>query len=464
MTVARSEFQLAANTFLADQSATDAAGYVASVEMELDKFADTLLAMALNAKDLHYAKGDLAEGFHAGTFNVDAARSHLGIRAEMPRDTSVNDIIFPGTDHSAAQLKYYRTAQDSTTAVSHPHYDGMAKVVPADQLDEVRLIAERLAAKNAETRPQMEHSYGHTADSVSDRLSAGGASSKPLTEAESRALVQEIRDNGSANLEALGLTAAKQITLMDIMAEAGNAAGQAAAMSAAVHLTPAVVTALRQITGFAETDLDALQELVGKVPEAALRSGLAGGLTAAIVTGAKAGILGARIENVDPPVVAAAVVLAINALQNSVKAATGEISWREARRVIVEDSLVIVAALAGAAAGQSLLPIPILGALIGNFAGAITARLAIAHANRVVLALSVNRGWTTFGVVDQDYVVPAPQLRAAHWELFDPDPLPMDVFDADRFGGDPFDNDFATISGARIVRRGVVSFNRVAYI
>jgi hypothetical protein len=99
-----------------------------------------------------------------------------------------------------------------------------------------------------------------------------------------------------------------------------------------------------------------------------------------------------------------------------------------------------------------------------NFAGAITARLAIAHANRVVLALSVNRGWTTFGVVDQDYVVPAPQLRAAHWELFDPDPLPMDVFDADRFGGDPFDNDFATISGARIVRRGVVSFNRVAYI
>jgi hypothetical protein len=462
MTSFRKDFRTAIDNFSGGMAGHQADAYAGRVEKELDEMVKRMGEVARTGKDIHYAKGDVAEIWHAGSINVDAARGGSNVNAYAPRDTSPVDVRVHGTSVEDAQLKYYRSPEDTAKAISHPMFEEMdQKVVPSDQLDGVRAAAARLSAKNIHNRPEMADSYGHTSNTADDRLRMDGAESRPLSEKESRELVKEIRSKQGVDRERFGLTPEQVIRWEDILREATTAAVRAAVLSAALQSTPYLVAIARKGLKTGELSAKDFAPLGRMIPKAMLRSGLSGGLSAAIVGAARTGALGSSLKDIDPTYVAAGVVLAINAFETSARACRGEITWPIAAKRISEDSIVLASAMGGAALGQALIPIPMLGAILGNIAGAVTARIVIDLADEVVLGLAVETGWTIFGTVDQNYTVPSDILEASGWRILDLKKIELLRFEPRRL---QLDSLAPKTIDMRVLRRGVVSFGRVAYL
>ena len=457
----RRDYRNAIDNFGGGLAGQQVDAYAGRVEHALEDVVHRMGDLAATQKDIHYAKGDVAEAWHAGTFNVDAVRRGVDASATAPRDASPIDVSMRGSGVEHAQLKYYRSPEDTAKAISHPKYADMdQKVVPADQLDGVREAAARLAARNAQSRPDVADSYSHTANTTDDRVRMDGAESQPLTERDSRKLVKELREKQDVDREQFGLTPQQVIQWQDILREATTAAARAAIISAALQSAPYLVAVARKAWETGEISAKDFAPLAQALPATLLRSGVAGGLSAAMVGSARTGVLGSALQHVDPTFVAAGVTLAISAFETSIKAARGDISWPVAAKCISEDAIILASAMGGAALGQTLIPIPMLGALLGNIVGAVVARLAIEQVGGVVLGIAAETGWTFFGIVDQSYTVPSGLLEASGWNILDISMLRPRPLDVRRMQPRTLEPKGVEMS---VLRRGVVSFGRVAY-
>jgi hypothetical protein len=458
----RRDFQKVAESIgsaLAGQGTQD---YVTRVEGSIDLLVGGMVKLADNQKSIEYAKGDVFEAWHAGTLNLDSVRQHLNVHALAPRDTSIIDVQITGPSGTIiSQLKDYKTATDTAKAISDPKYLSVDhKIVPSDQLDGVREAADRLTIKNQPIRPDMASNYSHTARVADDQLHMDGASSKPISEPESRHITQQARATGNVDREGLGLTTSQVIQWEDFLRETSTAAMRAAALSAALQLAPHIVALVIKGLKTGKLTLDDLTPIGKQIPMTAIRSGLSGGLSASIIAAARMGALGAAMKDLDPTMVAAGVTLAITTIGTSIKAAQGTISWPIAAKTMAEDTLVLSCAMGGAIAGQAAIPIPLLGAIIGNIVGAVIARLVIAQTNNVVLGVAVETGWTFFGIVDQDYTIPNGILLMGGWELLEverlqPDKLCLEQLHIDRL-------EIAPVP-FQVLRRGVISFGKIGY-
>ena len=461
MTAFRRDYRTAIDNFGAGLAGQQVDAYGERVEHALDDVVRRMGDLAATQKDIHYAKGDVAEAWHEGTFNVDATRRGIEASSTAPRDASPIDVSMHGSGVEHAQLKYFRSSEDTAKAISHPKYSDLdQKVVPADQLDGVRDAAARLAARNAENRPSVSDSYAHTARTADDRVRMDGVESRPLSEREARELVKELREKKDVDREHIGLTPQQVIQWQDILREATTAASRAAIISAALQSAPHLVAVARRAWETGEISAKDFAPLAQALPATLLRSGVAGALSAAIVGSARSGVLGSTLHQVDPTFVAAGVTLAIRAFETSLKAARGDISWPVAAKCISEDAIILATAMGGAAVGQALIPIPMLGALVGNIVGAVVARMALDQVNGVVLGIAAETGWTVFGLVDQNYKVPGDILEASGWNILDIRMLGPRRLDVTRMQPRTLDLKSVEMS---VLRRGVVSFGRIAY-
>ena len=166
--------------------------------------------MVDNAKDPNkWAKGDVAEAWHARTYHVDVARRGLYPRpsAATPRDRSPTDVKVVGVDGQEIdiQIKNYADAEVNRDLINHPKYDGHQKVVPEGQVLD----------------------NGH-----SDRIQAFEAESLPLQEAASLDLVKQLRETGDVDRERFGLTIADRVEWEDVFREATTAGTRAAILGA----------------------------------------------------------------------------------------------------------------------------------------------------------------------------------------------------------------------------------------
>jgi hypothetical protein len=462
MNTFRRDYRNAIDNFGGGMAGQQVDAYGERVEFALDDVVRRMGDLAGTQKDIHYAKGDLAEAWHAGNFNVDAARRGLDASATAPRDASPIDVSMRGTSVEHAQLKYFRSPEDTAKAISHPKYADLdQKVVPADQLDGVREAAARLAARNAHSRPEAADSYAHTARTADDRLKMDGAESRPLSEHDARELVKELRAKQDVDREHFRLTPQQVIQWQDILREATTAAARAAIISAALQSAPYLVAIARRTWETGEISAKDFAPMAQALPATLLRSGVAGGLSAAIVGSARAGVLGGKLQQVDPTFVAAGVILAISAFETSIKAANGDITWPVAAKCISEDAVVLAAAMGGGAIGQALIPIPMFGALVGNIVGAVVGRLAIDQVDGVVLGIAAETGSTIFGLVDHDYMVPSDILEASGWNVLDIRKLELRPLDLKRLQLRTLE--LRTLE-MNVLRRGVVSFGRIAYL
>lgn len=124
--------------------------------------------------------GRIAEEWHAGTLNADAAKKGLRVRAHTgatnKQSTAAADITIRGSKGKAlAQVKYHKSVRSTTKALGKKKYNGMQKVVPKEQSYGVQLRSKARSSKV---------SHRDTSKNVTDRLRHEGAQSTPLSRKE----------------------------------------------------------------------------------------------------------------------------------------------------------------------------------------------------------------------------------------------------------------------------------------
>lgn len=160
----------------------------------LDQYS-VMLKQSITRKDGEYAnwaldkqQGRIAEAHHAGSYNIEAAgkgaNNHRATLDVGRHNDPVTDVRINTPDGSKDyQLKFYKTAEDSTKAINHGDYQDVGKIVPEEQLAGARTVAKNEATKNAQKRPEVSKNYKKTAETLDDSIHSDDRpdiKSKPL--------------------------------------------------------------------------------------------------------------------------------------------------------------------------------------------------------------------------------------------------------------------------------------------
>lgn len=191
------------------------------------------------------------------------------------------------------------------------------------------------------------------------------------------------------------------------------------------------------------------------------------GVTAAAITYCcKSGLLGDSMKNVDPSVVGAVVVLAMNVIKGSFAVALGKKTRIELANEIVKGTFISACALISGGISQTFIEIPVLGYLIGSFVGSIVGSFTYDYGYNKALSFCVDTGFTLFGLVEQDYTLPDDIIKEMgiatfDYETFDVERFEPDSFEMETFTFDTFEPDSLEIT---FLRRGVIGVSKIGYV
>lgn len=413
-------------------------------------------------KGIDYLKGDMAEYWHAETIKIDSIiKGDKSLYANVPRNRGPIDVSYGDRgSHFDAQLKYYKSAEDTAKAISDPKFHGLNKVVPTDQLDGVKQHANKMAVRNADIRPDQAQQYEHTAKHVSDQLNVGRSSSNPLSEKEAKQLAKDLKDD-NYDPDKYGLNTQSLVKFSDIARQSGEAALHAVLISTVIKAGPHIYQIFVESMNKGEINLETIQtagiELVSDATWNGIRAGIASFLTASC----KSGLLGEAMSNVSPNVIGAATVVAVNSIKNGILLYKGDISQSEYAERCPRDTVIISFGVLGTTVGQALIPIPILGGLIGNFIGGLMGTVIYQQGSKLILAICIEKGWTFFNFVDQDYTVPEHVLRRAGYQLFETKTFQKESFSKSTFSTVSFHTNSIEVIP---LKRGIIGVRKIGYI
>lgn len=331
--------------------------------------------------------GHALEWAHELSFNLDAVAKDSSLRAQVltwlgqphtPEDLRIRD----GAGHTIAevQAKAVASATQRLHELANDKYDGMQLLVPANHMDSTTsLIDRRLAMPEGPLHEQ----YRSVEDRVSDHLSAGGVSSQPMTTDELRA----VSDDPTGYLQHL----MERNQLSQLGTAAASAAGTAAL---AQGLSTIALARLRTGT----FDDAPWTEAARQAAIAATRSGVVAlaaqgiSLTAqdALAHGATSAATHALADSTLPFALARGTWdLAVIAHG----AATGRLAPAEAGIASAQAITRSTAVWACAAVGQTLIPVPVVGAMVGGLVGQYGAAMMIQGIRLAVVARDTSAEW-----------------------------------------------------------------------
>ena len=300
--------------------------------------------------------GNLAEGHHAATFNVDAAVKESPLRAEVPASHGRHsvDILVKDGDGKVVgryQSKYGADAK-STQDLFGVNYRGQRKLVPKGQAEDI--------------------------PGATDRVESGGVQSKTLTKDESVEMQRKSQETGKA--------VEYDWSVADTSEICRRLSRKAAIAGAfAVGFQGARILGRRAYNALAGRENRPVSEDLREFATGAAKSGAAAaGMTAVaggLVVAAKKGLLGTALKTVKGNVIANAACAAVENLKVVAKVGRGEITGKEALDLAGRTNCALVGSLvgaakgaaAGASVGAALGPV---GVAVGGFVGGVAGGLA----------------------------------------------------------------------------------------
>jgi hypothetical protein len=465
MTAFEDAYYRSSKDFAGVSGALQSAVFVSDVQVAIDKAVEALAKEATHRTNVaaDYTKGNLAEVWHAETLNVSAVvKGQDRVWAEaLGTNKPGQDVAYgDGSSISYAELKYYKDGETTARQLGNPAYSNSQKIVPSDQLAAVIDESNRQAIKNQDSRPEVSAAYQHTADTVNDHIEVGEASSKPLSEVNAKSMASDFKQDGSIDSDAYGLNTESFVEWSDIFRESGSAALNAAAFSAALTAAPHIYRIISHCIASGELDIALIRKGAGQVLSNSSTAGLRGALAAVITGSCQAGLMGKSLKGVSPSAIGMATAMALNSIENSWRYAQGSLSGRELAFNSSRDAVALMMGAGGAALGQMIIPLPVLGALIGNLVGSTLGSLGVTYANDKVLGICVESGWTFWGLVEQSYAVPEDVLHAAGFDLFAQQTFATKPFAMASFNVQQFKTARMEFT---LLWRGVVGFNAVGY-
>ncbi len=464
--------------YVASLGGADVADYMDSVEDEIAKLVADINQFQGNRKSISYLKGDVAEFWHADTYNIDAAVNKSISRMEAPRDTSLGSVDVRPTQGgtNVYSLKYYKTGQDSAKeqaksvlegsngrqgSPTEALYAGQYRLIPADQIADAEAYLDRMINTESTRRPELVPRLEETRKMLRDRvLDNEGNKSIPLTEEESRELAILARE-GNFTDEFPKLEAFKEEMLKQSVMDICKAGLTAATISLVLKAAPEVFSAIDQLIKSGELDEGQFRAIGTAAISGSSEGFIKGTLSASIMAALKH----AKID-ATPAVVGAATVIAFDTMKNAYKVARGEMTTRDLANDLVKEMYVSTCALIVGGLAQGAAPIPVLGYMLGSFLGSSVGALTYDIGYKKALSFCIDTGFTMFGLVEQDYELPESIMREIGIEVFDYETFEPETFEPETFAVETFSPETFEPESLDIVylRRGVIGISKIGYI
>lgn len=487
--------------------ALDGADYIKTINEEIKKFIDNLKKFDGYETSVKQLKGDAAEVWSSGTFNIQAALHDSKHRTEVDRSHELGSVDISTNFGQKIGLKFCGTAEKSVKAQSisvfqrfreyqynggelsfeeylkkngrsytdtifnDSLYSGQIRVIPKDQLEDAIAFLKRRIASEETTRPEQVARYKETLNLLTDRIKDGdGVESIPLTEKEARQLAQLAKE-GKATPEALGQTTEDLVKFEHIMNQAFKAGLSSAMISLVLRTAPEIFKAIEHLIQLGEIDAEDFQKIGFAAVQGSAEGFIRGSVSAALTTAIKAGLLGEVIKETNPSVIGAVTVIVMDTMKNAFKVAQGQMTRRELTNDLVRETFVSVCSLVAGGVTQMWIEIPVLGFMLGNFLGSMIGSFAYTCGYNAILSFCVDTGFTMFGLVEQDYTLPEEvleqigvevfQYEKFEYEHFEPEKFEHQKFEYERFVPEQFD--YSKLNMV-FLRRGVIGVHKIGYV
>lgn len=463
-------------------------------------------------------KGDVAEFWHAGTFNTNAALNNSANRAFVNRSNEFASVDVSLESGENFSLKYDASGAESAkqqaasvfqrfkeyqshggkdsfdqylskrnysdeSVLNDPIYSGQFRVIPKDQMEEAASWLSRKIATESVRRPEQAQRYQNTLDMLRDKLSDNeGNESIPLSKEEAQRLA-ELAKEGQFKAEDFGLTSQEEM----IVREALKDGLTAAAVSMILKVAPEIYKAIEYLIRNGEVESEQLNKIGLAAISGAGEGFLRGTVAAAISYGCRTGMLGDAMKNVSPGVIGVVVALTMNTLKSSFLVAIGKKSRSELSYELIRDMFVSGAAFAGGMLGKAAgtaagvaigtyvvgptgvtvaKALSVFGSLLGNFVGSVAGIFVFNTVYKGAISFCVDTGITLFGIVEQDYTLPDDVIEQIGIKTFDYETFEEDTFEPETFKFETFDSE--TIApetiGITVMRRGVIGVKKIGYV
>lgn len=488
----------------ASKGAFGGSAYVERIVKEINELTENMNAMSGYKTAVDKLKGDAAEFWHSGTFNIDAAvkdsanrtkvdRSHEFASSDITSNFGKNYGLKYYTDgaKSAKQqaktlLERYKEYQsqggkdtlakymadrgydpNDSSVLHDPIYSEQYRLVPADQLKAAKQYLREKIAKEKATRPEQVKRYEDTLKKICSKITDGdGNESVPLTKEESEELARLAKEGGFDPAD-WGLTTEKLVTYHYVLEQAVKAGTTAAVISVVLKVAPEIYRMIAYLVQHGE--IDPIQ--FRRIGFAALSGGaegfVRGGVAAALTISCKAGLLGDAMKAVEPSVIGAVTVLVMSVTKNAFSVAAGRMERKKLTDEFVQTTFISACSLAvGGIVQGMLLELPSIGFMLGSFIGSMFGGLAYSAGYQTVLSFCVDTGFTMFGLVDQDYVLPRSVLEQIGIELFEYEKFSYPKFDYAKASIERVSISRPNIQkvGITFLRRGVIGIREIGYV
>lgn len=480
------------------EQAGEQAVYIKNVEFEIDKLKENINQFMGSGKDIKQLKGDVAEFWAAGSYNVNAAKAGSVNRAFVPRSNELGSPDVTTTWGEEYSLKFYGDSQESLkeqaktflerfkeyqrkggqksfeeyleTNGFSPETPSHAKVysvqkrfVSSDQFEELKI--------HASEDPEFEEKYHHILELLCKKIEdSDGVSGVELTEEEARRIAALAKE-GLFDPAKAGLGLDPFIRFKFIMQDACQAGLTSLIITMALKTTPELYKAFVYLAKNGEIDKEQFERTGMAAVSGAGEGFLHGALSAAIVSSCEMGLLGS-IKSINPSITALIATLTLETIKDSFRVAKGDISGRELVNNFLQNIYIGSHSVALGIATQYLIRVPILGYMIGSFLGSVIAGFTYQAGYNLTLSFCVYSGFTMFGLVKQDYAFPEDALKQMGVEVFD-----YEKFNYKRFTPEETHiktvnlNTFTPISATneygiciKPLRRGVIGVGQIGYI
>ena len=355
-------------------------------------------------------KGNIAEAFHVGSYNVSAKMHGSPYRAFQPKSNeygSVDIVLQKGNrvvknysskyiangvksaqEQSVSVFQKYMHDMGGTRStqsfeeycaargfdpVSEMHkavYEGQARLIPVDQFQEAREWLIRKIQEETSKRPEQAARYQSALDQLETTLKANPsdkASSAVLTRQQSEEITRLLKSDKDFDPSKYGISWAEMLTPRDVLTKSVQAGLVAGGVSLAIRLIPSLVRiAVDAINGndlswedFGNTTLEAL-------PESGY-SFLVGGATMSVLCLLKQRAI--PVTEITSIGVGTAVALILEIVRNSILFACGKLDSYQYKTNMASALNTSAGSLLGAMALGSVFPG--VGHLVGSILGSV---------------------------------------------------------------------------------------------
>ncbi|MFC5061127.1 hypothetical protein [Actinomycetospora atypica] len=316
--------------------------------------------VACHGKQSHeQLAGFLFELMSADAFNRQAIalgeRARASVTAFLGSPHAAADIRIVGASGAVreVQAKLYQNAARAAARMAAPTYRGLDRLVPYNQYQCAEAFYDDRLARGLNPLRVSEHADARA--HLTDRLRMDGVESAPIPYGEVHRAAQDPRRWAN---RALAVNAGRQIAAATLTGAAIGAVFSGV-VEAVQHIGP-VQTGEMSVA-------DAARAVVGSALAAGVRSGAVAGVGASLQFAVTRGGVAASVVGRVPAGAVAGAVVGI--AESALAFARGDIGVSEFALRACESTFASGASWAGGAFGQAVIPIPLVGALVGGLVG-----------------------------------------------------------------------------------------------